>query len=146
MQPEQFKCELPSLSGLVSLVLMLVLAGIVLFYAKQRQQEAIVMALKVRQQVWMDHLAVLQPKWQMQNKPSHWNVDGTALSMTPAGWPIADNEQECTRLWQLLLAEKPAPLISHIRSGDGGCAYEAVNVSLQYNYRRQSLVFSEIHR
>jgi len=146
MQPEQFKCELPSLSGLVSLVLMLVLAGIVLFYAKQRQQEAVVMALKVRQLVWMEHLAVLQPKWQMQNKPAHWHVDGTALSMTPAGWPIADNEQACTLLWQLLLAEKPAPLISHIRSGDGGCAYEAVNVSLKYNYRRQSLVFSEIHR
>ena len=146
MQPEQFKCELPSLSGLVSLVLMLVLAGIVLFYAKQRQQEAIVMALKVRQQVWMEHLAVLQPKWQMQNKPSQWHVDGTDLRMTPAGWPIADNEQECTVLWQLFLAEKPSPLISHIRRVEGGCTYDAANVSLQYHYQRQSLVFYEIRR
>lgn len=145
MQSERFRYESPSLSGLVSLVLVLILAGIVLFYAQQRQQDAVVMALKVRQQQWQNHLMVLQQRWEMQHRPAHWRVENQMLRMTSSGWPITKTSEECESLWRLLLAEEPAPLISLILVSAGGCEYQADHSILRYNYQRQSIVFSENH-
>ncbi|MDD2842286.1 MAG: hypothetical protein PHD18_07785 [Tolumonas sp.] len=129
---------------LVVVVIIGVLAASLLYFAHQRQQEAIEVALKLRAQLWNERLPLLQQQWGMQHKPANWTVDRYQLQMPPSGWPLITKKEDCLVLWKIILAEEPKPLVQKVVQQAHGCRYTTETAVLDYDFQQQLVQFSAI--
>lgn len=129
---------------LVVVAIIGVLAASLLYFAKQRQQEATEVALKVRAQLWHERWPLLQQQWRMQHKPAMWTIEGYQLQMQPSGWPLIIKKEDCQILWRVILTEEPKPLLHRVVQQTHGCRYETETAVLDYDFKQQLVQFSAI--
>lgn len=131
---------------LITACVILGLMSSLLWFAQQRQQEAISLALKMRAHLWLEHQQILQQRWRLQQKPAHWKLEGQWLLMSASGWPMAGTSEDCRVLWQVLLSEAPSPLIQQIQPLATGCRYQTEKARLEYDYLHERITFSAIEQ
>jgi hypothetical protein len=125
-------------------VVISLLAGVLFYFALQRQHDAASVALQLRAQLWRERLPILQAQWRMQHKPADWHIEGHPLHMLPSGWPVIKQRDDCVVLWQVLLAEAPAPLVDQVFKQVQGCRYTTATAQLEYDFQQQTVQFSAI--